>query len=122
METTKLTGNISYRYFNVEGSKGVVTIALADPKERDYFSYYGVAFCSPKDQFVKKIARSISSGRLLKNINCKNYRGCYAGKVLKQNFDEAFLEVISFLQNQYIHLIPRWAKGKDFKVRGRKGE
>ena len=69
-----------FRYFNVEGSSGVVSVCLADSNvllisdssERSNRYYYGVAFCSPKDQFVKREGRYKSLERMLYNFKGKD--------------------------------------------------
>ena len=59
-EWTKKTGDIDlWRTHNI----------IPESKEIEYFSI-GIAKCSLKDNFTKRIGRAISYGRAVKNPNC----------------------------------------------------
>ena len=61
---------LKYTHFFVEpdnlydnANRGCATVAIL--KDNDDKYYYGVALCSPLDNFSRPIGRAISSGRLL---------------------------------------------------------
>jgi hypothetical protein len=52
-------------FMHVKLGKGIATIALhIDPKDDGTKVTASVAFCSPKDHFIKKKGRMIATGRL----------------------------------------------------------
>lgn len=62
----KALENISYHYFNSDHNAGVATVAIG------YVGmsvYAGIAYCSPKDKFVKYNGRCIALRRLVANIH-----------------------------------------------------
>ena len=56
--------NKNYPY-DQSANHGVVTVIYGDHKK--YGSVFSVSFCSPKDQFNKKLGRKIAEGRFAKN-------------------------------------------------------
>lgn len=74
---------------------------------RDYLYHGAFSFCNPKDQFVKKIARTISSNRLTHQAhNSKVVCPIVASK------DNSFLEVLKamFESPTFTSVCPNWLK------------
>lgn len=90
------------RYMHVDIGKGKATAAI---EEKTGAARVGLAFCSPKDQFNKKIGRLISSGRL-QHDKCFFELTLDPERRLKEQVYEAFKAALSERDERF----PDWAR------------
>ena len=63
--------NINYNYIEINGYKLTIASVLYDNEDNDFYTKKycaGIAYCSPKDEFIKSIGRKIANDKLIDNL------------------------------------------------------
>lgn len=100
---------VNFYYFNASNG-GVVTVALTSMER---YVYAGAAYCSPSDQFAKKVGRTKATGRLTSNIlrgyKLRPYEGvrATAEDALRETDRSMPRRWIETACHGYIALVPR---------------
>jgi hypothetical protein len=92
------------RYIHPKVGDGRATIAYEEMENHDVI--VTVAYCSPKDQFTRKIGRAIASGRLVKKNEADFVITYHERPSLKQ----ITMDVVSVFFEFTLQHGPRWAK------------
>ena len=107
---------VTYGHFKV--GPGFATIAGARLGDR---LYYGITFCSPEDNFSKKVGRAKSSWRL----SC-DPRGCFRGVLrLDGEIDKVqpaivLKRAVEYYLSKETSRRPQWTKGATVEFRGKR--
>ena len=111
--------NYRYLVFNTARGKGYATVAMfwqktQTSKDRSLDCYIGVSFCSPRDRFMKKTGRILSTERIAETPIVITAKPCSDNHYITNNDFNSMLEPI--LVNA-----PRWAKNSYLKMDYRLG-
>lgn len=102
--------DISYAHFNVGAGKATVVGGITNGK-----LYYAVSFCSPIDNFDKRIGRETACYYFINNAN---KRSLINADLTALSPPEALIMALRHYLRGQRHL-PTWLKGANISLRGR---